>query len=261
MWGRSQAVRGIRDAVDLARTRRRQFTESVNNAVDGIIYAARTERNLKIHFAASLLVLLYCLMLDLQPLQLVAVFFSISVVIVAEMFNTAIEALVNLQTLSHHPLARVAKDVAAGGVLLACANALIAGYLIFADPTRQLLKGAAGKILYQRIAEHYTHGLIVLLTIILIAVMIAKAMGKRGTFTRGGLVSGHAAVAFGASTAILAITGNPIATTLAFVLALLVAQSRIEANFHRWVEVLMGALLGIIASLIVFGTFYKLNVP
>jgi len=222
---------------------KRHFTESVNHAVDGIVYA----------------VLVYCLIIDLQPLQVAAVFFAISLVIVSEMFNTALEALVNLQTLSHHPLARVAKDVAAGGVLLACANACIIAYLVFWEPTKRLLWGDEAKNLYRRISEHYTHGLIVVLTIILIAVMIAKALGKRGSFTRGGLVSGHAAIAFGASTAILVITKNPIATTLAFALALLVAQSRIEANFHRWVEVLMGALLGIIASLIVFLTFYNLH--
>ena len=66
-------------------------------------------------------------------------------------------------------------------------------------------------------------------------------------------------MAFGASTAILVITRNPIATTLAFVMALLVAHSRVEANFHRWAEVLTGALLGTIASLIVFLMFYSMK--
>ncbi len=240
---------------------KRRFSQSVNHAVDGIIYAFRTERNLKIHFAMSLLVLVYCLVVDLQPVELLGVFFAISLVIVAEMFNTAIEALVNLQTLSHHPLARIAKDVAAGGVLLACFNAVVAAYLIFWEPTKRFMWGDEAKNLYRRISEHYTHGVIVVLTIILVAVMIAKALGQRGSFTRGGLVSGHAAVAFGASTAILVITRNPIATTLAFVLALLVAQSRVEANFHRWVEVLMGALLGVIASLVVFLMFYNIKGP
>jgi diacylglycerol kinase (ATP) len=240
---------------------KRGLTESVNNAVDGIIYAFRTENNLKIHFAISLMVLVFCLLVDLEPSQLLCVFFLIALVIVSEMFNTALEALVNLQTLSHHPLAKIAKDVAAGGVFVACLTSLVGAYLLFWEPTKKLLWGPRAKVLYQRIAEHYTHGVIVLLTIILVAVMIGKAMGQKGSFTRGGLVSGHAAVAFGASTAILVITRNPIATVLAFAMALLVAQSRVEANIHRWIEVVTGALLGTVASLVVFLIFYSFNRP
>jgi diacylglycerol kinase (ATP) len=236
---------------------KRSFSQSINYAVDGIIYAFKTELHLKIHFVATLAVLLFCLVVPLQPLQLVAVFFTISLVIVAEMFNTAIEAIVNLQTVSHHPLAKIAKDVAAGGVLIAVCNAVAAAYLIFWEPFRDWVWGQPAKNLYRSISEHYTYGLMVLCAVILIAVMIGKALGGRGSFTRGGVVSGHAALAFGASTAILVISRNPIATVLAFVLALLVAQSRIEANFHRWVEVLTGALLGIVTSLLLFMLFYK----
>ena len=240
---------------------KRDLTESVNHAVDGINYAFRTERNLKIHFAISLLVLVSCLLVDLEPVQLLCVFLLIGMVIVAEMFNTAIEAIVNLHTLSHHPLAKVAKDVAAGGVLVASVTALTGAYLLFWEPVTKMLWGSEQRILYRRIAEHYTHGMVVLLTIILVSVIVGKALGKKGSFTRGGLVSGHAALAFGASTAILVITHHPVATTLAFVLALLVAQSRVEANFHRWVEILLGALLGTIASLVVFLMFYSIKGP
>ena len=240
---------------------KRDLRESINHAVDGIVYAFRTERNLKIHVVMSLGVLVACLLVDLTPYELLGVFLLIAMVVVAEMFNTAIEALVNLQTLSHHPLAKIAKDVSAGAVLIACITSIIGGYLIFWEPAKRMLWGEASRVLYHRIAEHYTHGLIVLLTIILVSVMIGKALGSKGTFTRGGLVSGHAAVAFGASTAILVITRNPIATVLAFALALLVAQCRVEANIHRWVEVLTGALLGTVASLIVFLMFYRIKGP
>ena len=240
---------------------KRDLRESVNHAVDGIVYAFRTERNLKVHIAVSLVVLVSCLLVDLNPYELLGVFLLISMVIVAEMFNTAIEALVNLHTVSHHPLAKIAKDVAAGGVFIACITSVIGGYLIFWEPVKKMLWGESARVLYHRIALHYTHGLIVLLTIILVGVMIGKALGRKGTFTRGGLVSGHAAVAFGASTAILVITRNPIATILAFALAILVAQCRVEANIHRWAEVLMGALLGTVASLIVFLMFYSIKGP
>lgn len=240
---------------------KRRFSESVNNAVDGIVYAFRTEHHLKVHFAISTLVLVFCLVVELERIELLAVFFAITMVLVAEMFNTAMEAIVNMHTLSHHPLARVAKDVAAGGVLLASLNAVAAGYLVFWEPFKSMVWGEPAKNLYKRIAAHYTYGLLVLIAVVLIAVMIGKALGQRGQFTRGGLVSGHAAIAFAASTAILVISRNPIATVLAFAMALLVAQSRVEANIHRWFEVLTGALVGIVASLLVFTLFYGLHRP
>jgi diacylglycerol kinase (ATP) len=240
---------------------KRRFSESLNNAVDGLVYAFRTEHHFKVHFALSTAVLVLCLMLDLEPVKLLALFVVITMVLMAEMFNTALEAIVNMHTLSHHPLARVAKDVAAGGVLLASLNAVAAAYLIFWEPLKALLWGTAAKALYQRVAEHYTYGIVVLFALVLIAVMIGKALGQRGQFTRGGMVSGHAAIAFAASTAILVITRNPIATVLAFAMALLVAQSRVEANIHRWIEVFMGALVGVVTSLLVFTLFYGLRAP
>ena len=240
---------------------KRRFTESVNHAVDGIIYAFRTERNLKIHFAISMLVLVLCLAVELERIELLALLISITMVLVAEMFNTAMEAIVNMHTLAHHPLARVAKDVAAGGVLLASLNAVAAAYLVFWEPFKALVWGTSAKSLYQHIAEHYSDGVLVLFALVLIVVMIAKALGQRGSFTRGGMVSGHAAIAFAASTTILVVTRNPIATVLAFAMALLVAQSRVEANIHRWVEVLTGALVGVVTSLLVFTLFYGLRRP
>ena len=166
---------------------KRDLQESINHAVDGIVYAFRTERNLKIHIAVSLVVLVSCLLVDLKSYELLGVFLLIAMVIVAEMFNTAIETLVNLQTVSHHPLAKIAKDVAAGGVFIACITSVIGGYLIFWEPFKKMLWGESARVLYHSIALHYTHGLIVLLTIILVGVMIGKALGRKGTFTRGGL--------------------------------------------------------------------------
>ena len=238
---------------------RRRFSDSVNHAVDGIVYAFRTEPHMKVHFALSVLALVFCLMVELDPVELLAIFTTISMVMVAEMFNTAIETIVNMHTHSHHPLAKVAKDVAAGGVLLAAVNALATAYLIFWGPLKGLIWGAPARNLYERIAHHYEYGTVVLFALVVITVMIGKALGQRGSFTRGGMVSGHAAMAFAASTAILVLTRNPIATVLAFAMALLVAQSRVEGNIHRWIEVLAGALVGIVASLLVFTLFYGLQ--
>lgn len=233
----------------------KRFSESVNHAVDGIIYAFKTERNLKIHFVFTLLVLMVCLILPLSATDIVMIFFTISLVIVAEMFNTSMETIVDLQSLSHNPQARVAKDIAAGSVLIATINALAVGYLIIFPA----VKKPAIQMVVERVRESWIHLSIIIFSITIIAVIVGKAMGGKGRFLQGGLVSGHAAVAFGVSTAILLMTKNVAATSLAFFLALLVAQSRIEAKFHKWFEVVLGALLGISISLIIYYIIYRFN--
>jgi len=225
-----------------------RFSDSVNHAVDGIIYAFKAERNLKIQFVITIIVLATCLLLDLERLEVVMIFFAIALVIVAEMFNTAIETLVNLQTLSHHPIARISKDVAAGGVLIAAINACAVGYLIIFSA----LKKPIVEMVLKKASKSWAHITIIIIFITIIAVAVGKALGKKGTFLRGGLVSGHAAVAFGVSTAILLATKNILATSLAFFLAVLVAQSRMEAKFHKWFEVVLGALIGISTSLLIY---------
>lgn len=230
----------------------KKFSDSVNHAVDGVIYAFKTERNLKIHFIITLFVLALCLILDLSRLEVVMIFFAIALVVVAEMINTAIEALVNLLTLSHHPLAKIAKDVAAGGVLIATINALAVSYLIlFTSMKKPILE-----MVWRKARESWAHITIIIIFITVIVVGVGKALSKKGTFMQGGLVSGHAAVAFGVSTAILLATKNIFVTFLAFFLAVLVAQSRVEAKFHQWFEVVIGALIGIATSLLIYYVFY-----
>lgn len=230
----------------------KKFSDSVNHAIDGIIYAFKTERNLKVHFVVTLLVLMTCLVLDLSRLEVVMIFFAISLVVVSEMFNTAIEAFVDILTLSHHPLARIAKDIAAGSVLIATINALAVSYIIIFSSIKKPIIMA----LLNRIKQSWLHVVIIIFCLIIIAIVVVKALGGKGRFMQGGLVSGHAAVAFGVSTAVLLMTRNIMATSIAFFLALLVAQSRIEAKFHKWFEVVLGALLGITISLLVYYIFY-----
>jgi diacylglycerol kinase (ATP) len=231
----------------------RRLSDSINHAVDGIIYAFKTERNLKVHFVVTLAVLLFCLMLDLSKLELVMIFFAITLVIVAEMVNTAIETFVDIMIRTHDPHVRIAKDVAAGSVLIAVINSLVVCYLvIFSSLRKSILMSVI-----QKVKESWLHIMIIIFSITIVGVVVGKALGGKGKFMQGGLVSGHAAVAFGVSTAILLMTKNIAATSLAFFLALLVAQSRIEAKFHKWFEVALGALLGISISLLIYVVFTR----
>jgi diacylglycerol kinase (ATP) len=232
----------------------RKFTDSVNFAIDGILHAFRTERNLKIHFALALIALIVSLGLNLGAVEILLIFGAITLVLVTEMINTALEEVINLMTISQHAKAKIAKDVAAGAVLLACINALVVAYLLI---FRIFRKPFVFHNFFTIIKQHQTHVIMLTLIAIFFTILILKITGKRGKYTRGGIVSGHAALAFSTATAILFITNNVLATSLALLIALLVAQSRIEAKIHNWLEVLLGALVGIFFSLLFFQLFQK----
>jgi diacylglycerol kinase len=108
-----------------------KFIESFGYAFAGIIYCFRTQRNFRVHIAISLLVTLAGLILGMSWLEWAVVVILMVVVLSAEMVNTMIESLVDLVTETYHPLAKVAKDVAAGVVLLSAIGAAVVGTLIF----------------------------------------------------------------------------------------------------------------------------------
>ncbi|WP_027365422.1 diacylglycerol kinase [Desulfotruncus alcoholivorax] len=107
-----------------------KFARAVGWAVSGIRYAVITQRNMKIHLVVAIPVIVTCLYLKMSPAELAIISLTIFLVLAAEMFNTAIEVVVDLFTADRHPLARAAKDVGAGAVLLTAINALIVAYLL-----------------------------------------------------------------------------------------------------------------------------------
>ncbi len=103
----------------------------LNYAIRGLVICSKTERNMKIHLFITLAVLVYACYRGLVLWKWALLIMTISLVLITEMINTAVESAVDLCTLDDHPLAQKAKDVAAGAVLLAALNAIIMGMLIF----------------------------------------------------------------------------------------------------------------------------------
>jgi diacylglycerol kinase (ATP) len=126
-----------------ARYRRSTLVSSFRYAFAGIRYLLWTQRNAKIHSALGVLAIIFGLLLGLAQAEWLAVILTITIVFVAEGFNTAIEATVDLAMPEYHPLAKVAKDVAAGTVLLTAIAAIIVGLIVFL-PHLLLLKGWLG---------------------------------------------------------------------------------------------------------------------
>lgn len=225
----------------------RNIIESFNHAVEGIIYALKTQRNMKIHFTAAFLVLFGSLFFNFTRIELLALFLSISFVIVAELINTSIEKTIDLITEEYHPLAKVAKNVAAGGVLVSAINALVVGYLLFFDRLNPFVNVVLFKIRHSSI--HLTFIALALVTIITVVV---KTIFQSGTPFQGGIISGHTAVSFVLATSIAFMANNFLISTLAYFIAVLVGASRIEGKIHTLFEVVIGAVLGILIGIILF---------
>jgi len=224
--------------------------DSFNYAFEGIIHVLRTQRNMRIHVAVAIAVLVVAVTADVTKLELAALFISIAFVLVAEMFNSAIEGAIDVATSSFDPMAKLAKDTAAGAVLIAAINAVAVGYLVFSGKT-----ATRAARLVDRVREVPAELTIVALVITVIAVIWLKAWTGSGTPLRGGLPSGHAAVAFAGWVAATYASGQShrfLVSTITFILALLVAQTRLESGIHSSGEILLGGLLGALTTLALF---------
>jgi len=227
--------------------------DSFNYAFEGIIHVLRTQRNMRIHFAAAVVVLVAALWAGVSHLELIALMLAIAFVFITEMINSALEQAIDVATTSFDPLAKLAKDIAAGAVLIATVNALGIGYLVFSGKVAnrssrllERLRGADAKLT------------LIALVLTVIVVIATKAWTGRGSPLRGGLPSGHAALAFaGWMAATYVISGNHrfLISLLTFVMALLVAQTRIESGIHSALEVTYGGVLGALVTLSVFQLF------
>lgn len=105
--------------------------KSFADALNGITYAIRSEKHMKFHLLATMFVVLAGWFFDITFTEWCAVILCIGGVITAEIFNTAIEQLVNLVSPQHHVIAGRVKDLAAGAVLVFSIAALVVGLIVF----------------------------------------------------------------------------------------------------------------------------------
>ena len=228
--------------------------ESFNFAFEGIIHVLRTQRNMRIHFLVAAVVLIVAFAAGVSKLELIALLLAIAFVLIAEMINTAVEGTIDVATTSFDPMAKLAKDIAAGAVLIATATAVAIGYLIFSE---QLSRPSSR--LLDKLRDAPVDLTLIALILTIIVVIATKALTGRGTPLRGGLPSGHAAVAFAgwmAATYVLSDSRHRfLVSSLTFLMALLVAQTRIESGVHSTLEVAYGGLIGSLLTLVLFQLF------
>jgi diacylglycerol kinase (ATP) len=228
----------------------RKWIDSANNAIEGILHAAKTQRHVRYHLYSASAVIIISFLLGLTRTEFLLISILALVVILAEMLNSAVENLVDLLSPDIREKARIAKDIAAGAVLISAFGAAVGGYIILLPYIERTLTSGI------RTARHTGEEVaIVSLVIVLILVVLTKARFGKGHPLRGGLPSGHAALAFSIWMSVTFISGNPIVSILAFVAASLIAQSRVAVKVHTPWEVVLGALVGAITTLLLFQIF------
>lgn len=226
--------------------------ESFNCAIEGIIYVLKTQRNMRVHFLFGVFIFLLGILLDFSRIELICLGSIITIVLFAEMINTAIEHTVDLISDAFHPLARIIKDITAGAVLLTTISATIFGYLLFIKHLEfSLVRGL------NRLKDSPLHVTIIALIVVFSLVMLGKALFQKGSPMRGGMPSGHAAIAFSIWTIIIFSTSNPLIIILTLLLALVIARSRLSQGVHTVWEVAAGALLGFLVTLLLIQIFFR----
>jgi diacylglycerol kinase (ATP) len=232
--------------------RSRNIVWSFDYAIRGIVHTLRTQRNMRVHFVVSALVFVAALALRVSGLDLVALIFAVGFVLVAELMNTAVETTVDLATSTFDPLAAIAKDVAAGAVLVSAVTAVAVGYVVFFTRVTPL----AQRLLEVARASDATVTVIALaLTSGTVLALKALTHEKETTFLRGGWPSGHTALAFATASAIGYSTNSAKAMVLGLFIAVLVAQSRVESEAHTIAQTVAGAVLGFLLATAAFQIF------
>ena len=119
-----------------AKNELKSLAKSFSYAFKGIAYCVKNERNMRIHICMALIVSMFSYCYEVNYTQYILILICMGLVISGEMINTAIETLTNLEAPSYNRLAKIAKDVAAGAVLISAILSIIVGIIIFLKPQR-----------------------------------------------------------------------------------------------------------------------------
>jgi len=228
----------------------RKWIKSANHAIEGILHAAKTQRHMRYHLYAAIVILITAFVLGVHGTDFVVLVILATLVISIEMINTSVEIITDILFKEYDPRAKAIKDTAAGAVLITAIGAAIIGYLILFEPASKFFY--EGLIIAKRSEPDIA---VIALIVVLILVVITKSLLGKGEPLRGGMPSGHSAVSFSIWITITLLTENFTASMLVLVMAISIAQSRVTVGIHRPREVVFGALLGAIVTFLLFKIF------
>lgn len=228
----------------------KSFGDGFNRAVEGIFESMRTERHMKFHGFITVIIFIFALFYNVNKYEAMALTISVALVWIAELINTSIEDSVDLTCEEYNDLARKAKDISAGAVLIASLNALAVGYFIFEDVIRKKLS-----ISFLALKNSYQHMAVFAIFFTSVLVICVKMYVRRGTPLRGGFPSGHSAVSGCIFVLINYLANDSKIFFLSLLLTILVLQSRIEGKIHSLSETVVGVIFGIAITYLILYFF------
>ncbi len=224
---------------------KKSIVESFNVSIQGLLYALKTQRNMRLHITFAF-VFVVAGLLFLERVDFLILTLVITFLLIAEMINTALGIIGDLVEERFHKLARIAKDIAAGAVLIASLSAVLIGYILFMRPgvIMEIENGLA------RLRESSWHFSFLALMLVLSITVAIKVLFHKGKPLSGGMPSVHSAVIFSAWTLVTFFSRDALVVALTLVMAVMVAHSRIIAGLHNIWEVLSGSTLGILMTVL-----------
>lgn len=232
----------------------RNFIQACSNAVNGIVYCATTQTNIRKQLILGTIVMILSLFYNFTTAEFLILTFAVFFVIFAEMVNTALETIVDLYVDVYHPKAKIVKDVGAGAVVLTAINAIIVAYFLFFRETQ--IAEISGSV-FNTMMSSPTHLTFVGIILTIIAILVMKAMVNRKKSIKEQATStfnpsGQSALAFAILTAIWINSQNAIVFCLGLVLSILVVGNRMNDK-KSFAEVLFGSFMGMLIVLLVYG--------
>lgn len=217
--------------------------KSFRFALEGLRYTVITQRNMRIHFLTALGVLLLSMYLHVSKSEILILFVTIILVLFAELINTAVESVVDLVTEEFHPLAKIAKDVAAGAVLLTAGLAVIVGISVFYPHLNSLFRGLVGTSGYQP-----NIGMAVVIAFDFFLTLMLKGWANRAGKSSWE-PSMTTSISFCVATLIVVSIGNLVITFLIYLLTAMLIGTRHRIQPNPW-SIYTGAVVGTIIALL-----------
>lgn len=227
----------------------KKFRRSFRYAYEGLKYALSSQQNMQFHFSAAIITLILAIVFKLPKTEILFVLLSITLVIVCELINTAVEKAVDLAMPDRHPLAKIAKDVAAAAVLVSAVFAAIVGMVVFYEPIERLIREAGTA------KSGLTPGLIwTLVALVALTVIVAQTrFSKHRIPLRPSLLT---AVSFAIATWIALLTANTLIALLGYSLSIQLMFVLYDKRSRQLPQLAAGAIIGSVMTAL---AFYLIN--
>jgi diacylglycerol kinase len=218
--------------------------KSFRFAYEGIKYALTTQPNMKIHFFISFVTLISALFFRLPVLHILFILLAITLMIVTELLNTAVEKTVDLAMPDSHPIAKIAKDVAAAAVLVAAVFAVAVGMIVFYDPVDRWFHGNGGG------GQTFTPAAVwIYFSLVALTVVVAETRFSKNRMIRPSLWT---AAAFAISTLIALQVTETLAALLSYALSILFLMMLYRRKGRTLLGLFLGAVLGVAITVLAF---------